>query len=121
MNNTPHKISEYKGQRFGRLEARADDPNNSKVGTHWWFLCDCGNYVSRRATSVLKGRTQSCGCKRGDWLKAMRKDMREVSELREEARKAFLAGCDYGTDYYNEGCLGTPEREIGYQQWRAGQ
>lgn len=84
MNNTPHKISEYKGQRFGRLEARADDPNNSKVGTHWWFLCDCGNYVSRRATSVLKGRTQSCGCKRGDWLKAMRKDMREVSKLRAE-------------------------------------
>ena len=32
-------------------------------------------------------------------------------------KAAFLAGCDFGTSYYGEGYLGTPERTRGYLEW----
>ncbi len=73
-----YKFADYRHQRFGRLEARADDPKNSKVGTYWWFLCDCGNYVSKRVTNVLSGHVKSCGCLHRDYLN----DRRNAGKLR---------------------------------------
>ena len=50
------------GQRFGRLIAlNATDKriNNSIV---WIFQCDCGNIKEIESSSVVSGRTKSCGC-----------------------------------------------------------
>ncbi len=38
----------------------------------------------------------------------------EIDQLR---KAAFLAGVDFGTEYYDEGVLGTPVRERGYKAW----
>lgn len=50
------------GQRFGRLVAErvADKDRHGKY--RWEFLCDCGGRIITLSNSVLRGRTQSCGC-----------------------------------------------------------
>jgi len=65
---------------FGRLTARTTDPENPAQGAHWWFHCSCGTYTSKRITSVLSGRTKSCGCKRADWLKDRGSEMRQYKD-----------------------------------------
>ncbi|WP_204123293.1 alcohol dehydrogenase [Lacticaseibacillus mingshuiensis] len=50
------------GQRFGRLVAIKDagyDKNRSRV---WECICDCGNMVLVRGSSLKSGNTKSCGC-----------------------------------------------------------
>lgn len=47
------------GQRFGRLQALyAEDPR------HWVCICDCGTVTTPLRSSLLSGRTKSCGCYR---------------------------------------------------------
>lgn len=48
------------GQRFTRLEVLARGKKERKA---WWIcLCDCGNTIETRATSLKNGDTKSCGC-----------------------------------------------------------
>lgn len=51
------------GQRFGHLVAikRVSEPGKAVL---WECVCDCGNIVVVRATSLRKGNTQSCGCRK---------------------------------------------------------
>jgi hypothetical protein len=53
------------GVRYGRLVAVA---YVERVGSaaFWSFLCDCGESVVRRATSVRQGKIASCGCLRSE-------------------------------------------------------
>ena len=76
-----------KGMVFGRLTARATDPENPKSGAHWWFHCSCGQYTSKRITSVLYGRTTSCGCKRADYLADRGSEMRQYKSAVAYAKK----------------------------------
>lgn len=54
------------GQRFGRLTAlsgyRATSSTGRSSWTMWRCICDCGEEVSVRASSLKSGETQSCGC-----------------------------------------------------------
>jgi len=84
-----HGAVDYKGQRFGRLEARACDPKNPREGTYWWFVCECGNYVSIRMTNVFTGRTRSCGCLRKEYLGKYRKDLQEFLDMRNALEMAL--------------------------------
>lgn len=56
----PQDIS---GQRFGRLVA-IKQVKNEHAGRAAMFLfkCDCGNYITTRASAVRSGHTKSCGC-----------------------------------------------------------
>jgi hypothetical protein len=77
-----HRLTpDIKGQRFGRLTARAEDPKNPKPGMHWWFYCRCGQYRSIRATNVISGRTKSCGCLKKDYIGRLRADLTETAKL----------------------------------------
>lgn len=78
-----------KGQKFGRLTARAADPDNKKPGMHWWFHCSCGGYKSIRLTNVINRRTQSCGCLKREYLGKLRADMGEVSKLQKALKIAL--------------------------------
>ena len=49
------------GQRFGRLTVLTLDGGS---GSRWLCECDCGNSRTVLASSLVGGRTQSCGCLR---------------------------------------------------------
>jgi len=52
-------------KEFGRLRViERDLSKTSKTGAHvyWICVCECGNKISTRSTSLLNGDTKSCGC-----------------------------------------------------------
>lgn len=58
-----------KGQRFGKWQVVAE--RNKRNGkTMWYCLCDCGAECLVRATHLLSGHSQSCGCTSVAWNKA---------------------------------------------------
>lgn len=63
------KIIDLSGQRFGRLTAV--EPTERRCGESivWRCLCECGNEIFVRATSLRAGHTQSCGCLSRDLTK----------------------------------------------------
>lgn len=55
-------LADLTGQKFGRLTV-LERSENSKTGKAKWLCkCDCGNEVSVMSTSLISGRTKSCGC-----------------------------------------------------------
>jgi len=50
------------GYKFGKLVAIKPTNERKDKKVIWEFLCDCGNKVFIKATSVVNGRTKSCGC-----------------------------------------------------------
>lgn len=53
------------GQKFGKLVAIAPTERRASNGAVYWeCLCDCGNTTYVVYTSLKKGDTQSCGCKK---------------------------------------------------------
>ena len=65
------------GQKFGRLTvvSRAENsisPSGSQK-VMWNCLCECGNSVSVRASSLQMGVTNSCGCLHKESLEEIRK------------------------------------------------
>lgn len=54
------------GRRFGRwtvIECDSLTPQRYK-GHYWICRCDCGSYASVYASSLIKGKSLSCGCLR---------------------------------------------------------
>lgn len=55
------------GARTGRLLLIRKIPSGEAgVQARWLCLCDCGKDVTVRADNIASGRTQSCGCLRGE-------------------------------------------------------
>lgn len=48
------------GEKFGRLAVISQA--QSKGGTRWNCLCDCGAQATVKAFSLTSGKTKSCGC-----------------------------------------------------------
>lgn len=61
------------GQKFGRLTvialAKCHTRKSGRKDVMWECECECGNRTAVRATSLLGGHTQSCGCL---WQEAIR-------------------------------------------------
>lgn len=55
------KEKDITGQRFGNLVA-IKKVEKKKNRTFWLFKCDCGNEKEINKSSVLSGRSKSCGC-----------------------------------------------------------
>lgn len=55
------KFIDLTGRRFGRLTVLARAENHKK-DVMWRCLCDCGNEITTARSSLLAGRTRSCGC-----------------------------------------------------------
>ena len=56
------KPLEIQGKRYSRLLVICRDLTFKTGGTRWECLCDCGNKVTVRGTSLQEGNTRSCGC-----------------------------------------------------------
>ena len=50
------------GMRFGMLSVIEDTGLRKGKAVIWRCLCDCGNYVDKRAGGLLSGGSYSCGC-----------------------------------------------------------
>ena len=60
-------VKDLTGQRFERLVALRNIGRKGKLGnTFWELVCDCGNVVEVRGSSLCNGSTRSCGCLRNE-------------------------------------------------------
>ena len=57
----PGQLKDISNQRFGRLVPIMPIGRKDKH-TVWLFQCDCGKTKAIKATSVVHGKTKSCGC-----------------------------------------------------------
>ena len=78
------KRTDLTGKRFGRLtviEYVGKDDNGSIL---WLCSCDCGKTSHKRASDLLQGKSQSCGClKREMVIKKNKARSTKNNELRE--------------------------------------
>lgn len=58
-------------RRFGRLIVKRIAESTSGGSVRWWCNCDCGETVPVMASSLLRGRSKSCGCIKVEKFKAM--------------------------------------------------
>lgn len=58
----PNLRAQLQGRRFGRLVAMEDVGANKDGQRMWLCQCDCGGTITTRATQLLRGGVQSCGC-----------------------------------------------------------
>jgi hypothetical protein len=56
------RLKVTRGQRFGRLAVIGRTLKKGYSGLVLLCECDCGKRIATRASSLLKGRTKSCGC-----------------------------------------------------------
>ena len=55
-------IKDITGKRFGKLVVLKQSNIKKNRCIYWDCLCDCGNKVCIRGSSLRNGNTQSCGC-----------------------------------------------------------
>lgn len=58
------KAKDLTGERFGRLTVIKQEGRTEQGNALWMCLCDCGNVVVVRSTTLRNGQTKSCGCYR---------------------------------------------------------
>lgn len=56
------KALDITGHRYGRLVAVSYEGKDNQKQALWKCICDCGNEVITRGSSLRAGVTQSCGC-----------------------------------------------------------
>lgn len=57
-----NKAPDLVGKRFGRLSVVRRLPNNERRLSVWLCVCDCEESTAVTGTSLVRGRTKSCGC-----------------------------------------------------------
>ena len=55
-------IIDMTGRKYGRLLIVSRAKNNKYGNAFWNCICDCGNKVVARGSSIRSGHTKSCGC-----------------------------------------------------------
>jgi hypothetical protein len=64
----PSRLNNLRDKRFGKLVAIERPTNGAGKGVRWLCRCDCGGTVTTLSSSLISGKTQSCGCiKSGVW------------------------------------------------------
>ena len=61
-NTSKARATDLTGQRFGRLTVIEQAGSTSIGGYRRKCRCDCGNVSYPAASSLLRGKTKSCGC-----------------------------------------------------------
>ena len=69
------KAKDITGMTFGYLKAIEPTGEKDRNDNVWLFECKCKNTIKLPATRVLTGNTLSCGCLKGEHLKAAMKFM----------------------------------------------
>ena len=74
------RILNLVGQKFGRLTVIAYIGTDNYHRSNWKCKCDCGNYTTSNARSLISGQTQSCGCLAQEINKKRIKQDHRISE-----------------------------------------
>ena len=80
----------HEGDRFGRLVAIRPTDERSAKAVKWECLCECGQTVFVRTTSLSSGHTTSCGCVKQE-LDA-EKDFRDILTYTDDTCIEFAKG-----------------------------
>lgn len=75
------KYIDISGKRFGRLVALQFKERKNKKETIWICKCDCGNITETPYTSLVLGRTKSCGCLNKEFLNDLHKKNTKYPDL----------------------------------------
>lgn len=85
----PHDIT-Y--QRFGRLVAlhRVSKPmaSGKAARLYWVCLCDCGKVTTCESSTLIAGKTKSCGCLKAERFSTHQQEAAEKSAAIRAAKKA---------------------------------
>lgn len=91
---------DIQGQRFGKLIVLKDSGKRKNSKIVWLCKCDCGNYHETMSSSLILGKTNSCGCnKTADLigLKYGRLTVVESLDKRSSNRnKIWMCKCECG-------------------------
>ena len=63
------KLIDLTGQRFGRLTVVSRSENAKNGNSRWACKCSCGNNITTERSSLIQGKTRSCGCYQSDRTK----------------------------------------------------
>ena len=55
-------IEDLTNRRFGRLTVEKPGNRDKWRGRYWYCKCDCGNLIKIQRSSLIQGKTTSCGC-----------------------------------------------------------
>lgn len=80
----------HEGDRYGRLTAIRPTEKRSAKAVIWECLCDCGETVFVRTTSLTSGHTISCGCVKRELDEE--KDFREILTYTDNTCIEFAKG-----------------------------
>lgn len=61
--------SNLTGRQFGSLFIVARAPRDKQRQLRWWAECVCGEWLWTRGTTLICGRTKSCGCQKVLFMK----------------------------------------------------
>ena len=107
------KTIDLTGQQFGRLTVLGVSEKRLSGELSWDCLCDCGNSIAVRGSSLRSGRTRSCGClksnreatldltgQRFGKLTVLRRSPENVNN-----HSAWVCKCDCGRETVVQGTL----------------
>ena len=103
------KGKDLTGRRFGRLTVISlnEEVTKQKKRSYWNCLCDCGNVVVVRGSSLTGGDTKSCGCSKVEDLTGQR--FGRLTVIKEygrdkQGRVLWLCRCDCGSEVIVYSC-----------------
>ena len=68
------KLINLTGKKFGELTViRRNYPNGKRGEPYWLCKCDCGKNTIIRGISLRSGKTKSCGCSKGKYIRSANK------------------------------------------------
>lgn len=111
------------GQKFGRLTAISRADNRGKSCTMWRCRCDCGNEIITMRSSLVGGKTKSCGCLRvEDLVKRSTKhgmsNTRLYREWESMRDRCFREKCRDYPDYGGRGITVCDEWKDSFEHFR---
>ena len=75
-------VKDIAGETFGKLSAIAPTDKRSNSSIIWQCKCECGNETEVPCSSLIHGRTKSCGCLSKEINLKKAKKMQELNHLK---------------------------------------
>lgn len=102
------QLRDLSNQRFGYLVVIARAENTKEGNTQWLCQCDCGNKAIVRSSYLIRGKTRSCGCKKGSEISERNKTHGESKTRLYRIWSGIKSRCNNQNDlnYHNYGNRG---------------
>ena len=91
---------DIQGQRFGKLVVLKDSKKRTNKHIVWLCKCDCGEYHETTSSSLITGKTTSCGCKKTAELVGRKYGrltvVKSLDKRSSNRNRIWLCECDCG-------------------------